>query len=404
MAAVALVATAEVRAVGFEKLALMDSLDMAYWCDVETKEGTLRLIEDAQRPGSNGILWRDKGGGGMMRYPSNEEPAPQDECPVEKRRVPIALDVYYELRLDNLDFDVFDFVFGTCAQKRLAYGIHQTFEENHTGNSNQSGWTIAHPQFWNCAKDGVPFPAHASLAFPEVRAHKLRFAAEHVALKPQKIFLDVWRAGSWTLQYEYVKPNVDRWHALHPGEPLPDATDERWIRLCSESTMGYLRDYGALCRSNGVEFVVGWGTTTQNGTTIRRESCPGDVRDINGMLAWQQFGFDWRQLVREGTVDGIWVMNVAYDPLRPFESTRETLAYMKADMGSAKLYFGVNWYNMRHDGIESYATDAGVSNAEAARRLLDLAKDVGCAGIVYECVDCHCYPADVCDALKETSK
>ena len=54
-------------AVAFEKVALIDSLDEAQTWDVETPEGTLKVVEDALRPHSTRVLWRDKGAS-LMRY------------------------------------------------------------------------------------------------------------------------------------------------------------------------------------------------------------------------------------------------------------------------------------------------------------------------------------------------
>ena len=48
-------------AFAFEKIALVDSLDDARKWDVETPEGTLKVLNDALRPHSTRVLWRDKG-------------------------------------------------------------------------------------------------------------------------------------------------------------------------------------------------------------------------------------------------------------------------------------------------------------------------------------------------------
>ena len=384
-----------------EKLALMDSLDMAYWCDVETKEGTLKLIDDCDRPHSTGILWRDKGGGGWMRYHSKEEMSPiGSEYIVDKRRVPSRMGSYWDLRLDNCGFDVFAFVFGELARRGRAYGIHQTFEENHTSNHSQSLWTLAHPQFWNCTRGALPSPGTSSLAYPEVMEHKFRFADEHLALKPQKIFLDMWRCGSWNIEHEYVKPNVDKWRKLYPGEELPVATDDRWIRLCSENTMKYLREYGRRCKAAGVDFVIGLPTSGQTGHAVTRKQFPGQERDLNGIFAWREYGIDWKQLAREGAIAGVWIMDVKYDPARVWESLRETLDYVKANASGRKCYFGLNAYNMRHESYKEYAKTAGCTNVEAVRNLMKTVTEAGYDGVVYECVDCHCYPEpDVCEEL-----
>ena len=63
-------------AASFEKIALVDSLDEAQKWDVETPEGTLKVLDDALRPHSTRVLWRDKGAS-LMRYPCAEEPYPE---------------------------------------------------------------------------------------------------------------------------------------------------------------------------------------------------------------------------------------------------------------------------------------------------------------------------------------
>ena len=384
----------------FEKIALMDSLDMSNWCDVETKEGTVKLIEDCLRPNANVILWRDKGGGSWMRYPSKEEPAPySSECVIDKRRNLPPFGSHWDLRLDNLDFDVFGFVFGECARRNLGYGIHQTFEENHTSNNSISLWNLRHPEYWHCANGGMPFPGSVSLAFPEVMAHKFRFIDEHLALKPQRIFLDICRGGDFDLQFEYVQPNIEKWRKSYPGEELPPPKDPRWIRICAEPTMAYLREYGRRCKAAGVQFVIGLRTGGQLGQCVTRKTCKGDVRDIHHEFSWQAYGVDWHQLVREEAIDGVWIMNVEYDPKNVWGSLRETLDFIVANREKAKVYFGVNWY--RPQSIEDYAKDAGCSVGEATRRLMAIAKDSGCAGVVYECVDCHCYSKECCEELEK---
>ncbi len=377
---------ASASASALDKIALMDSLDMAEWCDVETKEGCVKLIEDCLRPNANVILWRDKGGGSWMRYPSQEEPSPKaTEYVIEKRRIPHRLRAFWDLRLDRVGFDVFSFVYGECRRRGLGYGIHQTYEENHTLNATQSQWTLEHPQFWNCALDGVPWPGHASLAYPEVMAHKLRFADEHIALKPQRIFLDIWRCGHWSLKWEYVKPNLDRWQSLYPDEPAPrDWKDERWTRICAESTMAYLREYGRRCQAAGIEFVLGL-----------------PHMDLKDDFAWKEYGVDWKRLMSEGMVNGIWVMDVNYDKNRVWDSTKEVLAYVKSKSAGGSVYFGVNWYGYHGGSIQGYAGDAKCTPAEAVRRQMQILEEVGCSGAVYECVDNDCYSKEVCEELKK---
>ena len=105
--------------VAFEKSALIDSLDAARTWDVETPEGTLKVLDDAMRPHSTRVLWRDRGAC-LMRYPCAEEPYPECEFPIDKRRVPPKIGAYWALRLDNCGFDVFKLVFGECERRGLS--------------------------------------------------------------------------------------------------------------------------------------------------------------------------------------------------------------------------------------------------------------------------------------------
>ena len=368
----------------FEKIALMDSLDMANWCDVETKEGTVRLIEDAMRPHPTRILWRDKGAC-WMRYPCAEEPYPDCEFPIDKRRPVPRPGVYWALRLDRMGFDVFSFVFEECRKRGLDSGIHTTYEENHFYiNSSMSVWNLKHPQYWACAKDSTPWSGNVSMAYPEVMEHKLRLVDERLRMRPAMILLDMWRDGYWTPRLEYVAPTVAKWRALYGCEPPDDAKDPRWLKLVSDYITCYIREFARRCHAAGTEFVVGFPDM-----------------DVADRSIWERYALDWKALAADGTFDGVWVMNVRYDRAKPFESSRTVYEYVMRNRGKAKVYFSVNWYDMRRDGIKSYARHAKVSEPEAARRLLDLARDVGGAGVVYECVDCHCYPKAVCDALKD---
>jgi len=387
----------------FVRLALLDSFDDAHAVDVETREGTLAMIDDCLvRTGADGVLWRDKSGGGNTRYISNEEPLPYaQEYVIDKRRCLPPWNVYQALRLADPGFDVFDFVFAECARRGAAYGIHETFEENHTTTYTMSFWNLDHPQFWCCAKDGVPWPGHVSLSYSEVMEHRLRFADEHIALKPQRIFLDFWRSGTFHLKYEYVEPNCVQWNQLYPGEKLPEPHDERWIRLCSGPMMRYLREYGRRCRAAGIEFVIGISTSGMAWSCVDRRALKGEERlDHNAIAAWRGYGIDWKQLAREGTIGGIWIMNVGYDDDRPFETTRESLEYVVREAGSAKVYFGVNPYTYHPGGYPTYAKLANISQREAAHRLMGIARETGCAGVVYECVDWQAIPAEVCEELK----
>ena len=371
-------------AAGFEKIALVDSLDEAQKWDVETPEGTLKVLEDALRPHSTRVLWRDKGAC-LMRYPCAEEPYPECEFPIDKRRVLPRLGVFWALRLDNCGFDVFKLVFDECERRNLKQGIHTTWEENHWCNSFMGTWNMRHPQFCCRAKGGVSWSGHASLAYPEVMEHKLRMVDERIALKPQTIFLDMYRDGAWTPRLEYVPSVCARWRERYGCEPPDNAKDDRWLGLVSEYVTAYVKEFSRRCRAAGVEFVIGLPYLAKGGRGV-----------------WEHYALDWRKLAAEGVFDGIWVMSFPIDAKRPFESTEEFYAYMMANRGkAAKVYFPLDEYNYRKEGLATYAKYAGCTKAEAAKRLLEIAKRTGGAGVVYECVDCHLYPKEVCDALAD---
>ena len=394
-------------AVAFEKIALIDSLDAARTWDVETPEGTLKVLDDAMRPHSTRVLWRDRGAC-LMRYPCAEEPYPECEFPIDKRRVPPKIGAYWALRLDNCGFDVFKLVFGECERRGLKQGIHTTWEENHWCNSFMGTWNMRHPQFCCRAKNGISWSGHASLAYPEVREHKLRMVDERLALKPQTIFLDMYRDGGWTPRLEYVPPVCARWRERYGCEPPDNPKDDRWLGLVSEYVTEYVKEFSRRCRAAGVEFVIGLprlsmaarsANAPYQGAEHGRAASP---RPPSGDAGWENYALDWRKLAAEGVFDGIWVMSFPIDPKRPFESTEEFYAYMMTQKGkAAKVYFPLDEYNYRKEGLVTYAKYAGCTKAEAAKRLLAIARKAGGAGVVYECVDPHLYGREVCDALAE---
>ena len=381
------VAGAVLSVAGFEKIALIDSLDAARTWDVETPEGTLKVLDDAMRPHSTRVLWRDRGAC-LMRYPCAEEPYPECEFPIDKRRVLPRLGAFWALRLDNCGFDVFKLVFDECERRSLKQGIHTTWEENHWCNSFMGTWNMRHPQFCCRAKGGVSWSGHASLAYPEVMEHKLRMVDERIALKPQTIFLDMWRDGAWTPRLEYVPPVCARWRERYGCEPPDNAKDDRWLGLVSEYVTAYVKEFSRRCRVAGVEFVIGLPYLAKGGRGV-----------------WEHYALDWRKLVAEGVFDGVWVMSFPIDAKRPFESTEEFYSYMIKQAGKAtKVYFPLDEYNMRKEGLATYAKCAGCTKAEAAKRLLEISRKVGGAGVVYECVDPPLYGKEVCEALKDECK
>jgi ferredoxin len=116
-------------------------------------------------------------------------------------------------------------------------------------------------------------------------------------------------------------------------------------------------------------------------------------------LVWKQRGIDWRRLVREKIIDGLVITAVKPDKKRPIESTKEIYEFVAKDCGSCPFYCPVSAYTFQKSGIANYAEWLGVSKAEATRRLLALARDVGAAGILMECVDYRNYSPEMCEAL-----
>ena len=164
----------------FDVVALVDSLDFAHVYDIETATGTVQTLEHVLLTHPTTVLWRDKGGS-LMRYPSAEEASPVGESPLDKRKLP-RLSVYGNLRLERPEPDAFGIVRGECARRGLVYGIHTTWEENHWLAYTESNWNVAHPQFMCRTRRGGPRLATASLAWPEVCAHKMRLVDERLAL------------------------------------------------------------------------------------------------------------------------------------------------------------------------------------------------------------------------------
>ena len=97
-------------------------------------------------------------------------------------------------------------------------------------------------------------------------------------------------------------------------------------------------------------------------------------------------------------------MSIAYDPKDPFGSTERIYRNVMANRGKAEIYFPLASYNFEKCGIGEYAKLAKISEAEAATRLLRLAKSVGARGVVLECVDYRNYSPEVCAAIGDMLK
>ena len=371
----------------FDVVALVDSFDFAKNYDIETATGAVQVLERVLLTHANEIWWRDKGGG-RMRYPSKCERWQMSESPFEKKRLP-SEDIYGYLRLESPRGNEFPVVRKECLKRGLGFGIHTTIEENHWYSPFASNWTLAHPEYWCCTREGEPWMGSCSIMYPEVIAHKLEMLDERLALKPQAIMLDFWRSGAWSFAREYSAPALSEWKRLYGDEPIPKADDPRWRKMVGAHFDDYLRRFSAKCHAAGVKFVGGFFGVDDTGVASRLS---------------HYSGLGWRHLAEEGVFDAIYVMSVVYDRKDPFGSTERIYHSVMANRGKAEVYFPVASYNFEKCGISEYAKRTKVPEAEVARRLVRMARDAGACGIVLECVDYGNYKPDVCAAIAAAVK
>jgi len=371
---------------GFAVVALLDTLDFAKAYDIETAKGVAEVVDHVQRTHPTEIWWRDQGGG-RVRYPSECELWQYSEAPFDKRRLP-AEDVYGRLRLESARLDEPGLYRAECERRGLVFGIHTTVEENHWYHPLSSNWTLAHPEFWGCTRDGEPWMGCCSIMWPQVVRHKLARVDERLALKPKRIMLDFWRNGSWSFAREYTQPALAEWKRLYGDEPVPDEFDPRWRKMVGARFCDYLRRFGAKCRAAGVEFVGGFmGVDDRDDASLRARFS----------------GVEWRPLAKEGVFDAVYILGITMDPKDPFGSTERIYRSVMSGRGKAEIYFPVASYNFEKCGLEEYSKLTGLSEAEVARRLVRLARaqGEGVRGIVLECVDYGNYSPAVCDAIAE---
>ncbi|MBT7302243.1 MAG: hypothetical protein HN849_22130, partial [Victivallales bacterium] len=112
----------------FEVAGWVDSFDFAQakvngkpYYDIETTEGSLRIMAHVQETGANTILWRNCGGA-TMRYGSKEE-SHHGDAPKDKRRFPDNREIYGWLRLGDMQPDALRYVFGVCRDRQLRAGV-----------------------------------------------------------------------------------------------------------------------------------------------------------------------------------------------------------------------------------------------------------------------------------------
>ena len=364
----------------FEVAGWVDSFDFArakvggeLHYDIETAEGSLRILAHVRETGANTILWRNCGGA-TMRYGSKEE-SHHGDAPKDKRRLPDNREIHGWLRLGDMQPDALRHILAVCRERDLRAGVHWPFEENHWGSWTYGGWNFDHPQFWVRSRSGTPWCGRSSLAYPEVVEHKLRLLDELIERGMDTLFIDTWRSGAWTPAWEYVPPVVAAWREKTGKEPPTDARDPEWCRHVSGYTTAFFRAVRHRLDAAGrpIRFYLG----------VERPD-PGNENDTPLLTR----GVDWRLLVKEGVVDTLVVNIAVWDAKRPFESTREYGEQMRQAVGpDCRLLLPVRAYDYSGGGMPSYAKAAGLGQEEIAARLLRMAWECGADGISLECVD-----------------
>ncbi len=365
-----------------EKLALVDSYDFAKAVDIETESGSARIVDHVMRTGCDTILWRNQSGS-LPRYASKEDSVVRASYSLDDRRV-ARNDIWgwTDLARTELVRSACRYC-ATNGMRNVGFGIHLTFEENHWDNWTFGTWNLDHPQFWCSKKGGNPWAGRASLAYDEVLEHKLRLLDEIVDLGATTVFLDLFRAGGWSVRFEYVKPMIQAWRKEYGCEPPDDAEDERWLRLAAKPMNRYLRALSARCRARGVRFLIG----------LTKMS-------VDESYIWRTYALDWKALAAEGVFDGVVVTEVVVDGNDAKGAVERTYRWVAANCGRADFYASVSQYSYQY-GYVRYAKDRGISEVEAVRELLQLAEKSSAKGVILECVDWNNYSDGVCDVLNE---
>jgi len=365
----------------FEKIALVDSFDFITHYDCETREGTRKILDEVFSTGADTMLWRHQTGG-VLRYPSKEEPLVKVNGCVDKRRVPDSR-VYGWARLEQGETNLLAYAIEEAKRRGKGAGIHYTFEENHFATFTFGAWNMEYPQYWVRGFSGVPYVGRCSFAFDEVLAHKMRLLDVLLDATPDTLYFEPWRGGSWSPAQEYVEPVVTAWRKEQGCEPPRDPRDPRWTKHVSRWMERYIRAIRARIDAHGGKTRLFVGLSDM---TLKDDSM------------WVGYALDWKKLAAEGVFDAVVISNV-----RPggdtWGSTREIYEYVMAHRGKADVYFHCSIYDY-HYGIPSYCRATGESPEVVAQKLLALAKDVGGMGVILECVDEKNYSTSVKEIIR----
>ena len=365
----------------FEKIALVDSFDFITVYDCETKEGTGKILDEVFSTGADTMVWRHQTGG-VLRYPTDAEPLIKLNGCVDKRRIPDSR-VWGWARLERGETNLLAYAIEEARRRGKGAGIHYTFEENHHSAPTFSVWNQEHPQYWIRMSSGVPSARRCSFAFDEVLEHKMRLLDEMLKVRPQLIYFEPWRCGGWSAAQEYVEPVVDAWKKKYACDPPEDPCDERWRRHVSFWMDRYIRAIRARIDAHG------------GGTRLLLGLSDMTLKDD---IMWNRFLIDWKKYAADGTFDAVVVSNVLPSG-DVWKSTEEIYRYVMANRGQADVYFHCSIYDY-HYGIPSYRRATGESAEAVAKRLLELARDVGGKGVILECVDEKNYPEAVKEVIR----
>ena len=349
----------------FEKIALVDSFDFhgSAGFDIETPEGTEKVLEHVLLTGADTVLWRNMSGA-LPRYPSAEESRPAKEPPLDLRRLPLNEKDRGWVRWDFPKTNLLVHAGWAVGRRGKGFGIHVPLEENHGEAWTWGTWNLEHPEFWCVPKGGAPWAGAASKTHPDVMAHKLRLVDEILFDGVETVFLDLLRAGSWS--------------------PARESAPVEKVR---EAVTDYIRGIRARCDVTGrkIRFLIG---------------LPHISLGENVDYTFSQCGVDWKALAADGTVDGVVLMAAFLRPGRDvWQETRDVYAHVMRNRGRAKVYFPVAEYGWNH-GIPQYCQATGLSKAQVAERLMTLAAEAGADGVTLECVDYGNYTKEMCEAIK----
>ena len=374
----------------FEVAEWVDHFDFAavataggYMFDSETPEGCAKILTHVQEAGTTTVLWRNCSGA-TLRYPSAEDSAHRS-APMDKRRLLDSRAVYGWVDYGRSTPDLFLAVMQLCAQRGLKPGVHWPFEETHYAIWTVGRWNLEHPQFWGKTAEGRPWWGRCSLAFDEVVEHKLRLVDELIERGVESLFIDTWRIGGWTPAYEYVDPAVQSWRRKH-GEDPPQPRDPRWCRHVA----GYVTDYLRRVRQR----LDASGRETDLMVGVPRIAPFGD-EPLTSRAA------DWRRWIDEGIITTLVISSVRWDRAAPLESTRRLCReVMQVAAGRCRVLWPIQQYDFSGYGLPAYQEATGLSQAEIAAKLMEMAWEEGAAGVSLECVDYNNYGRETRDALR----